>query len=61
MIQNAQCDAESGIYTIDYIDTVEFLADKMKNIVKAGSHNFTYPQGARQKINYNFYGSDENG
>jgi phosphate:Na+ symporter len=42
MIQNAECDAASGLNTIDYIDTIESLADKMKNIVKAGSHQFIY-------------------
>lgn len=42
MIQNAECDAASGLNTIDYIDTIESIADKMKNIVKAGSHHFVY-------------------
>jgi hypothetical protein len=27
---------------IDYIDMVEVIADKLKNIVKAGTHNFVY-------------------
>lgn len=42
MIQNAECDAVSGINMIDYIDMVEVIADKLKNIVKAGTHNFIY-------------------
>jgi len=42
MIQNAECDASSGLNIIDYIDTVETIADKLKNIVKAGSNQFVY-------------------
>ncbi len=41
-IQQAECDPASGINTIDYIDAMEMMADKMKNLVKAGSHNFIY-------------------
>ncbi len=41
-IQQAECDPASGINTIDYIDTIEMMADKMKNLVKAGSHGFVY-------------------
>lgn len=43
-IQNAECDPAGGLNTIDYIDQVELIADKLKNLVKAGSHNFTYSQ-----------------
>lgn len=41
-IQQNNCDPAGGLNTIDYIDAVEMIADKMKNLVKAGSHNFTY-------------------
>lgn len=41
-IQQSECDPASGINVIDYIDTIEMMADKMKNLVKAGSHNFIY-------------------
>jgi phosphate:Na+ symporter len=41
-IQDANCDPSNGLNTIDYIDTVEIIADKMKNLVKAGSHGFVY-------------------
>jgi len=41
-IQDGDCDPASGLNTIDYIDAVEIAADKMKNLVKAGSHNFIY-------------------
>ncbi|MDZ4121185.1 MAG: Na/Pi cotransporter family protein, partial [Candidatus Cloacimonadaceae bacterium] len=41
-IQQSECDPASGINTIDYIDTMEMMADKMKNLVKAGSHGFVY-------------------
>ncbi|HOH97208.1 MAG TPA: Na/Pi cotransporter family protein [Candidatus Cloacimonadota bacterium] len=41
-IQQGECDAQGGLNTIDYIDQVEVIADKLKNLVKAGSHNFTY-------------------
>ncbi|MDZ4182878.1 MAG: Na/Pi cotransporter family protein [Candidatus Cloacimonadaceae bacterium] len=43
-IQNGECDAVGGLNTIDYIDEVEIIADKMKNLVKAGTHNFVYLQ-----------------
>lgn len=42
MIHTAQCDASSGLNIIDYIDTIETIADKLKNIVKAGSNQFVY-------------------
>ncbi|MDP2173449.1 MAG: Na/Pi cotransporter family protein [Candidatus Cloacimonadaceae bacterium] len=45
-IQNGECDAVGGLNTIDYIDEVEIIADKMKNIVKAGTHNFVYLESA---------------
>jgi phosphate:Na+ symporter len=41
-IQKAECDPVGGLNTIDYIDAMEMMADKMKNIVKAGTHDFTY-------------------
>ncbi|PKN80083.1 MAG: Na/Pi cotransporter II-related protein [Candidatus Cloacimonetes bacterium HGW-Cloacimonetes-1] len=41
-IQQACCDSTSGLNTIDYIDAIEMIADKMKNLVKAGSHKFVY-------------------
>ena len=43
-IQNGDCDAAGGLNTIDYLDGVEIIADKLKNLVKAGSHNFIYSQ-----------------
>ena len=43
-IQNGECDAAGGLNTIDYLDEVEIIADKLKNLVKAGSHNFVYSQ-----------------
>lgn len=46
MIQSTECDANSGLNMIDYIDTIETIADKLKNIVKAGSYRFIY-QAAR--------------
>ncbi|MBM4404172.1 MAG: Na/Pi cotransporter family protein [Candidatus Cloacimonetes bacterium] len=45
-IQSAECDATSGLNTIDYIDTIEVIADKMKNLVKAGSYKFIYSPSA---------------
>ena len=41
-IQSGECDAINGLHTIDFIDTMERIADKLKNLVKAGSHDFTY-------------------
>ncbi|MDD2507204.1 MAG: Na/Pi cotransporter family protein [Candidatus Cloacimonetes bacterium] len=43
-IQNGNCDAAGGLNTIDYLDQVEVIADKLKNLVKAGSHKFIYKQ-----------------
>jgi phosphate:Na+ symporter len=43
-IQNGECDAQGGLNTIDYLDQVEVIADKLKNLVKAGSHKFMYSQ-----------------
>lgn len=42
LIQNGECDAGGGLNTIDYLDQVEIIADKLKNLVKAGSHKFVY-------------------
>ncbi|MDD4309509.1 MAG: Na/Pi cotransporter family protein [Candidatus Cloacimonetes bacterium] len=44
LIQNGDCDAAGGLNTMDYLDEVEVIADKLKNLVKAGSHNFVYSQ-----------------
>ncbi len=41
-IQEGNCNPSGGLNTIDFIDAVEIMADKMKNLVKAGSHNFMY-------------------
>ncbi|HNX37927.1 MAG TPA: Na/Pi cotransporter family protein [Candidatus Cloacimonadota bacterium] len=41
-IQEGNCDPTSGLNTIDFIDAVEEMADKMKNLVKAGGYNFVY-------------------
>lgn len=41
-IQQAECAPVGGLNTIDYIDAMEMMADKMKNLVKAGTHDFTY-------------------
>jgi phosphate:Na+ symporter len=41
-VQNGKCNAAGGLNTIDYIDEVEEIADKLKNLVKAGTHNFVY-------------------
>lgn len=43
-IQNGECDPAGGLNTIDYIDQVEVIADKLKNLVKAGSNKFVYAQ-----------------
>lgn len=43
-IQNGDCDPAGGLNTIDYLDQVEVIADKLKNLVKAGSHKFIYSQ-----------------
>jgi len=41
-IQNGECDPEGALNTIDYIDTMEMIADKLINIVEAGTYNFIY-------------------
>jgi len=43
-IQNGECDPTGGLNTIDYIDQAEVIADKLKNLVKAGSYKFVYVQ-----------------
>lgn len=43
-IQNADCDPVGGLNTIDYIDAMELIADKLKNLVKAGTHGFIYSE-----------------
>lgn len=50
-IQNAVCDAEGGLNTIDYLDEAEEIADKLKNLVKAGSHNFIYNHNYIKELN----------
>ncbi len=42
-IQNGECDPAAGLNIIDYLDQIELIAVKMKNLVKAGSHRFVYP------------------
>jgi len=37
-VQNGECNAAGGLNTIDYLDEVEEIADKLKNLVKAGTH-----------------------
>ncbi|HQO46704.1 MAG TPA: Na/Pi cotransporter family protein [Candidatus Cloacimonas sp.] len=41
-VQNGKCNAAGGLNTIDYLDEVEEIADKLKNLVKAGTHKFVY-------------------
>jgi len=41
-VQNGECNAAGGLNTIDYLDEVEEIADKLKNLVKAGTHKFVY-------------------
>jgi phosphate:Na+ symporter len=49
MIQNAECDAASGLNTIDYIDEIERLSNKIKNVTLAGSRHFIYLPVERPK------------
>ena len=51
MIQNSECDAVSGINTIDYIDTIEHITEKVENIVNAGQNDFIYPSILNHKPN----------
>ncbi len=48
-IQNGECNAVGGLNTIDYVDAAELIADKLKNLVKAGSYNFTYSKDTPNK------------
>ena len=41
-IQNGDCDAEAGLNTIDFIDAMELMGDKMENLARAGAQNFVY-------------------
>ncbi len=41
-IQNGECDPEGALNTIDYIDMIEQSADKLMNIVEAGTYNFIF-------------------
>ena len=59
MMQNSQCDAESGMNAIDYLDIVEIFGDKLKNVAKAGSYNFVYPQRDKQKFDLRLNGNDD--
>lgn len=59
-IQQAECDPASGLNTIDYIDTIEMMADKMKNLVKAGSHNFIYDPLEEKQIMEDLADYDDN-
>ena len=43
---------QGGLNTIDYLDEAEEIADKLKNLVKAGSHNFVY--------NHNYFKEQNN-
>jgi len=54
-IQNAECDAESGINTLDYIDEIELIAKKLTNIVKARSNRFIYQPLDRPESERNIY------
>ncbi|MDD2422742.1 MAG: Na/Pi cotransporter family protein [Candidatus Cloacimonetes bacterium] len=47
MIQNGECDAAGGLNTIDYLDQAEVIADKLKNLVEAGSQKFIYSRMTR--------------
>lgn len=47
LIQNGECDAAGGLNTIDYVDQVEVIADKLKNLVEAGSQKFIYTRMAK--------------
>jgi len=57
-IQNAECDAESGINTLDYIDEIELIAKKLTNIVRARSNRFIYqpPDRPESERNINYEG-----
>ncbi len=57
-IQDANCDPSNGLNTIDYIDTVEIIADKMKNLVKAGSHGFVYDPAEEPRLPEEFEEDD---
>jgi len=46
-IQTGGCDAVGGLNTIDFIDAMEVIGDKLKNLVKAGSHNFIYSEALK--------------
>lgn len=48
-IQQAECDPVGGLNTIDYLDAMELIADKIKNLVKAGTHDFTYTYDSLQE------------
>ncbi|MCK9584236.1 MAG: Na/Pi cotransporter family protein [Candidatus Cloacimonetes bacterium] len=49
LVQNGECDAAGGLNTIDYLDQAEVIADKLKNLVEAGSHKFIYSRIAKMR------------
>jgi len=57
-IQNADCDAESGLNTIDYIDEIEMIAKKLTNIVKARQNRFVYQPADRPQSERKFDGEE---
>ncbi len=50
MIQEAECDPVGGLNTIDYLDEMEMIADKLKNLVKAGTHDFIYADNQKSMV-----------
>ena len=59
MIQTTECDANSGINTIDYIDAIEALGNKLKNIALAASRNFVYLPVERPKSDRIIFNIDD--
>jgi len=59
MIQSAECDAVSGINTIDYIDSVEELCGKINNIILAASRDFVYFAVERPKSDRVIFNIDQ--
>jgi phosphate:Na+ symporter len=49
MVQKSECDAVSGINTIDFIDTMEHITEKIENIVSVGKYDFIYPSLTKLK------------
>ena len=42
MIKSSECEAMEGLHTIDYIDAIDSITAKIKNVIFAGSHQFIY-------------------